>query len=620
VIVATAAREAYREGNPTVFDFLIKTERCLEGEAAPLVADLFRLLRGQGEEEAPLDPQREEMLRVFLRKWPHTVETVWLWEGPTCQRALEAAVGVRSTKLVETVLSLGGNVRYDTGNVVIDGTSYPFFPTLFYALRWPSLPVMKLVMEAGVLESWKTKYSEDALNVAGAGLFATLLGCYPRLAPQNADSLATLDLLLSTGFCHSWMASADGSVANICVGLLSMEQVQSAVAEEHIIDLLSRCRAAGMDIVRTKKEGVECATLVWKAAQAGLNKVLDFAVEVQGLGSIESWCEQRISEGKVAKSTPLLEAIVRRRLSTVRHLLRVHKAKAAYRGSGFDVLDQPIFQALLLRDDAAPPFVQELIAVDPLLCTIDSFSNTGKANPLFICCTIPLPRCLEALLSAKLPGLQEFCSQVTRQDDGKGHFFHATPPCALANCSEWDLLATLLHHYPDLPVTVPGRIEGPDGTLIQNLLCVVDSAERHGAPRALLLKLRANANQQRTEAEKAGTVAANSAAPSNAFEDPTNKVLTEAEEKKKAKKRKKKKKAKAKKRGAAAKKEGHAGAGKEDGEADSSDSDSSGPDADEEGMGEEERMLARAPTFDLEKEKAARKARAEAEKASQTKE
>jgi hypothetical protein len=103
-------------------------------------------------------------------------------------------------------------------------------------------------------------------------------------------------------------------------------------------------------------------------------------------------------------------------------------------------------------------------------------------------------------------------------------------------------------------------------------------------------------------------------AASNAAEDPSVKVLSAKEEKARAKKREQKKKAKAKKRAAAAAAAaaGGAGAGAGAGAA-PEDSDDSGDDTGEEGLDEEERMLARAPTFDLEKERAARKARAEAE-------
>jgi hypothetical protein len=121
------------------------------------------------------------------------------------------------------------------------------------------------------------------------------------------------------------------------------------------------------------------------------------------------------------------------------------------------------------------------------------------------------------------------------------------------------------------------------------------------------------AKKERAEQSAASVAPAREA--SSAFEDPSVKVLTEKEEKKKAKKRAQKKKAKAKKREKAREEAAgvaSAGAGKEQ-PLSSDDDDSSGTDEEEAGMTEEEKMLARAPTFDLEKEKAARKARAAAE-------
>jgi hypothetical protein len=144
--------------------------------------------------------------------------------------------------------------------------------------------------------------------------------------------------------------------------------------------------------------------------------------------------------------------------------------------------------------------------------------------------------------------------------------------------------------------------------------------KRLKAPRSILLQVEAMAQKEREDERKKVVIASNSAVPSNAFEVPGPKVMTEAEEKKKAKKRAAKKKAKEKKRAAAAAAtEGHAGAGKEANNGADSESDSSGTDEEEAGMNEEERMLARAPTFDLEKEKAARKARAEKEAKGDTK-
>jgi hypothetical protein len=210
--------------------------------------------------------------------------------------------------------------------------------------------------------------------------------------------------------------------------------------------------------------------------------------------------------------------------------------------------------------------------------------------------------------------VKKLCSLPTRSRYDKTHFTEVNAAQKLAAGLHWDILSMMITYVPQIPVTVPGKLSLADGTLVGIYRSVLEIAERNGAPRPLLLRLKALGKQQQEDAKRTKVSAAFPVAPTNTFEDPTSKVLTEAEEKKKAKKREQKKKAKAKKKAAAAaRKEGYAGAGKEEGHVSSTDSDSSGPDDEEEGMDEEERMLARAPTFDLEKEKAARKARAEAE-------
>jgi hypothetical protein len=627
--VARAACEAYCEGYSEVFELLIQTDRCLEAGRTPLVGFLFE---SSTTSTIALNKQREDMLEAFLRKWPQAVETVWPWGGPFCQRALEAAISLRCVNLVNTVLSLGSGIRYDNREEVICGERLTLPPTMFYALAYPSLPVMRLLVRLGALKDWQAKYTESALQTVGRGLVSTLRSCYPvqRAADTGVvlyhpDGLGTLDLLFSTGFSYSWMLQEGGLTVNVCFVAL-LESEGPMMAENHIIDLLKRCSAAGMDILHVQKEDVEEREgpfLATRAAGAGLNKVLDFAIEVQGPGSADGWNTRLNSCGEVVKATPLLIALSNRRLEAFQHLLRVHKAKAAYRSVDVTAIEQPIMAALMMEDDvAALPFVQELIKADLTLCDLDCFRGESTPNPVSFCCARSFRNCLEALLSAGLPGVEEMCSQPYHKPEAGEEFFAVTPAYILASRRKWDLLAMMLRHCPGMNVTTPGRVLRADGTLVRNLPPVVDLAEKDTAPidRSLLLKLKKMAKQQQADAEKEKAIAANSAVPSNAFEDPTTKVLTEAEEKK-AKKREQKKKAKAKKReaAAAAKKDGNAGAGREQEEASSSDSDSSGPDDEEEGMDEEERMLARAPTFDLEKEKAARKARAEAEKEKETK-
>jgi hypothetical protein len=636
--VTIATHAAYCEGHPAVFDFLTRREVCLKSNGRALVNGLFNNLGSRS--DGVLWEQREEMLDKFLRRWPQVIHTSWpSTHDPTCQRALEAATSARSVKLVNTVLSLGSPIQYEKSEVVSEGITYVDCPTVSYALLSPSLPIMKLLVEFGAFEDWQTKYSEESVNSLDVGFCISLLSCYPPPKPSDRrpneiyqpDGLETFALVLSTGFRPpSWRIDEDGQIVNLCLTTL-LAHPEAPMSEEHIIDLLSRCKAAGMDIVHKRKEDVgkhHGQALAVMAAQAGLPKLLDFAIEVQGPGSFDSWH----TDGGSVGTTPLLQAIKRRRLKAVQHLLHVYKAEAAYRTDGPNLVaadHQPIMEALALGDDeTALPYVRELIRADearqlmradPSLCDLDCFRKQTADNPVMLCCNNYLPKCLEAILSVNLPGVEEMCSKSVRTARSNGTFVEYIPADVLAAFGRWDMLAMLLQYCPDAPVTVPGKVLRADGTLLEQLPTVLENAERRRAPRGLLLKLKTMAKQQRADAEKAKVIAANSAIPSNAFEDVTNKVLTEAQEKKKAKKRSQKKKAKAKKRAAAASNDAaHAGAGME--EESSSDSDSSGPDEEEEGMDEEERMLARAPTFDLEKERATRKVRAEAEKAKETKE
>jgi hypothetical protein len=639
--VSVAALHAFGEGITDAFDFLIQKERCRLDGKAWLWVPLFESLKGSRGEEPSLRERREEMLDRFVRRWPDDLETLWPWKDETCHRALEVAISSRAVRLVDTLLSLGSRIRCEKNDIILDGKSYAVYPTAYYALRFPSLPMMKLLVGHGMLKDWQAKYDEKALDVLGTGLRATILSSYPQLtsssrsrefAPYRSDGLETLDLVLSTGFSHSWLVDEEGAEWNICMSLVGRDE--AVMAEEHILDILSRCRAAGMDMLHLKREDSRKAhgsSLVVLAARSGLNKLLDFAIEVQGPGSVDDWVEGPNKAGKLFKTTPLSEAMGGPHMMTVKHLLGVHKAKAAYRTSDLTAFHQPIIHAVnsdvMGDDETALPFVQELIRADPLLCDLDCFRAEGTATPVYASCTSYFPKCLETLLAAELSGVQEMLLKPVRQKGPNGGSVEVTPAQALAFDKRWDVLTQFLRHCPNAPVATPGRVLHVDGTVDRELALpsVLGYAEKNGAPRLLLAQLKAMAKeQQKAAAEKAKVIAAKSDVPSNAFEDPAAKanVLTAAEEKKKAKRREQKKKAKAKKRAAAAAvaKEGNAGAGKEEGGLSGSDSDSSGPDDDEEGMDEEERMLARAPTFDLEREKAVRKARAEAEKDKETKE
>jgi hypothetical protein len=146
---------------------------------------------------------------------------------------------------------------------------------------------------------------------------------------------------------------------------------------------------------------------------------------------------------------------------------------------------------------------------------------------------------------------------------------------------------------------------------------VYDLTKTHCPHRGLRLAIDAAYKKEKEEEkatkEAAAPAKATPASTTNAFEDPSTRVLSEREVKEKARKKAAKKKAKAKKKAAAKAANAGAGVAKDAVDSDGDSTDDSGVDEEEMAMTEEERMLARAPTFDLEKEKAASKARAEAE-------
>jgi Ankyrin repeats (3 copies) len=182
----------------------------------------------------------------------------------------------------------------------------------------------------------------------------------------------------------------------------------------------------------------------------------------------------------------------------------------------------------------------------------------------------------------------------------------------------WDLLGFFLEHTTALPLGI--------GTSAAEY-CRASRTDVTPCPRAVKLQMvaaleRAVAARPKPAAAAAVSVEAPTTATAaavatpvsivrpqdlgavtNAPQVPAAKVLTEREEKKKAKKRAAKKKAKAKKRAAA--KEASASAGKEE---DTDSSNDSGDDTGEEGMDEEEKMLARAPAIDVEKDRLKRAA------------
>jgi hypothetical protein len=630
VDVAEAAHSAFAAGHTDVFNLLIEDERCLASRSPrePLACVLMTELGMSPEGQKG---QRQLMVEHFFRRQPAAAKDRWLRAG-LWLRPLDVAVIQRNEVLAKLILHLAPEtLAFDQREEMVAGKREVTAPTLKYALASPCAGIMRMLADTGAFEVGR--YSSSALGGLSKAR-ALFVACgfplkpeyeekYKREAAHRQDIFEVTDMVLAMPL-PSFHAGT-----NVTLGSLFTDEKECIMEEESAIAFLHKCRASGLDIIHfeDKDRGKPHPfTLLHIAAMLGYNKLVDLAIELLGPESVDSWIDAPTrSEPVSVRCTALIMAISGERLDTALHLLQTHKAKAAYIGDAYDGVAQPLVFALRLEKDAAAlPVVEELMRQDPLLCDLNSVPwDLDKPTAVMLCAENNTPRCLEALLSANLPGIRQLCAleqPVTHSVNPEGipRLYTLTPAHMAATYANWDVLRLLLRYCPDLPVISPIRESELDGTFIQNLVSVEKLVADRNAPRLIRMQVEALARKQREEQQRKEkqkkVIATNSLIPSNAFEVSGSKVLTEAEEKRKAKKRAAKKKAKEKKRAAAAAegKEGNAGAGKEADGGDS-DSDSSGTDEEEAGLDDEERMIARAPTFDLEKEKAARKARAEAE-------
>jgi hypothetical protein len=248
-----------------------------------------------------------------------------------------------------------------------------------------------------------------------------------------------------------------------------------------------------------------------------------------------------------------------------------------------------------VADISAEPLLARIVAkerdlLDPKYALPDEDGNTGNMIASYL--SMAETPSLEILeLFCTMEGAAAAINTPTSVT-GSGAMY---PIAFTVMRRNWDAFAMLLRYGARITDNgVANRVQG-DPSCPRKVKLLVDIA----------IKKEKKAREATAAAKATGAV-------TNAAEDPSVKVLTEREEKKKAKKRAAKKKAKAKNRAALQVTSAGAGAEAKEDEADYSSSDS-GDETGEEGMDEEEKLLARAPTFDLEKEK--KKRAEEAEKA-----
>jgi hypothetical protein len=614
---------AFRRGQEEIFNLLIQDEACLFDPVRQerMVMGLITNISEVEGASPSLIEKRRMMTHQFLDRWTSEVDALWLdSQGIQVYRTVDSAIAFEEVDTAFFLLSRGCKLQLKEETVTVDGRTGTIIPTVFTAilaaLKRPCLTLVKRLVSLGVLDEWTSSgFAEDndtlklpcLLGVVARSIYCAY-GGYP-LRPENME---IVDIFLSRGFKLSWdMDDANGFLSALWDG------EKLILDEDQAIELLTKLHSAGIDVIHFEKPGsaLHSKLLVHAAAASGYNRLLDFAVALQGLEALEAvW---QISGA--LRFNPLTAAVCFRKTSTVYHLLRHYHVRGTY--DDFLADEQPIMRTLgTFSDDEAGPIVEELINSGAPLLMAPCFRAIGRSQPLLACAVRNQPRCMKLLLESELEGVDNLVNRLNKQPvDAKrliglgGGSFLWTVGQFAASHSYWSLLELILSR-PSVSVLSTGTIIDSKGEKYIDAPSILQSAEASaarggpGAPsRALLAVVRARAEAEKTAGVDVKT-ALSADGTSNAFEDPQVRVLSEKEEKRKAKKKAAKIKAKQKKE--AAKKEADRGAG-QPADGGESDSDSSGSDEEEAGMTAEEKMLARAPNFDLEKERAARKAKEE---------
>jgi hypothetical protein len=575
--------------------------KCCEGNfRQPLLVHLMAPLR-----DGRYPPELLRMVTMALRKDPGAKDIVLLFRDKGhnlfATNLLDICITSHSVEVVRSAFEVGGVVSTGGEPTTIDGIEdVVSMSTLEGALQAGSPEILKMLVEDHGLLS--VDYSPKARKLIEGTVEACIVDYFQQ--PDSEGEIAKVEALLEAGY---------NCIANVRVlEMLSWPFLSntpcSAAAFERVLTLFLSHGYCFKDL---SKPGERTVPLIFAAAWSRSSRAVDLAIEAG-----EDVNEVLHFQGK--QIVPLLPCITHKWTAGVRRLIEKGALAAV---DGIPSWEQQPLSAAIASpfetDDESLLLIRRFQGRQPNMLS-PRYYNQDKDGacygPLFVAISADKYRCLEWLLNesgvdkASLSEAVDHFASLRAAENSFARYSAAQFACEAQDWKALDLLvrlggASVTITSPDSPMPPvylnPNLQRCPD----RRLKALIESRAQKELE---LQKIKADKAASESKAKAVGTV-------TNAFEDPTKKVLTAAEEKKKAKKKEAKKKAKAKKRAAAAPNEVHAGAGKEAEDTESDSDDSSGSDAEEEGMDEEERMLARAPMFDLEKERAARKARAEAE-------
>jgi hypothetical protein len=565
-----------------------------------------------------------DMLSALFEARPEVARAKWVAEhkgSGACevQDVLSLAC-VCSVEAVEFALEHGckPSVRKQRARSTITGREGTWLPTIGFPLFCPNLEILKLLLNHGAMQDWKDTYDAKGMGQIARMVCRLAAGCYPQnesfssednTLPYDKSNNDVLDLFLrETGFNHAFIS---GGANVIFTQTLNCDCETDLFSDSKSYrDVVARLHNSGFNVksISEKNVGTPLESDIHViAAKKGWAELLEYALTELGCNI----------DARGELGTPFTACLQEGRLETAMVLIERYGAAVVYPQSS--PKQQPVIVLLassILSDEDSLQLLQKMVAKDKALLDLTSYRTTGPANPIAVCIMNSKLKCLEWMLQERLPGVEALCCSRCPGQFPLGPSYpsmlKATAAFLAAFVLNWPALELILRHT-SVSVTEDhgidfGKFKQMTAYRATTKACVVDMVIEQARepspispPRSLVALVLARAQEERKAAKEEPKGSSSQApTPSNAFEEPRIRpVLSADEEKKRAKRRAQKKKAKAKKRAAA-------GAGVKEG--DVSDSDSSGTDEEEKGMDEEERMLARAPTFDLEKERAARKA------------
>jgi hypothetical protein len=631
---------AFEAGSIQVFNYLVDlADITCKYDGGRGMAVMVALISGcNGAKRA----EKLQMLRTLLEKRGREALGVRILGGGTNSHLDPARMAIfhRDAAALDLILTAGDafgkNQLFDHEEKVGGGSTKQLGNLLILGLSRMDVDVMLLLVNKWkILDGWKehARYSDDDLRLAAHHISYICVDGYREGRADKVDAL--LRAFGERGFTPSFNRTR----ANSLLCLLYEDQGRCKLSESQAFRLLKVWHAAGFEsrscLEDPLKKGRLDYSLIIGAAACGQDSVLEWGINELKI-PVDTPCatENTGPGGGDFKTTALVMALAEKEVKTALKLLRDHKAAPYYPDGTRE--EQPLHYLWMrhpdrLSDREAAEVLKAMLAVDRNILTASCWRKKAHGRltavkgptPLNDVCKYGYVECLKILLDEDVPGAREMAIKPCVVGD-ESTYMAVYQSCAqeAAMRQQWQVLEILLTKCPEIELTkCYGPVEarrGPGPELPSVGEIVAEIGSRGSRPPRSTIMLLAAANQremgmlqrQKASAERNAT----SNAPETSASEPERPLVAVVSssaglsEKRKARKREQKKKAKAKKRAAAA-----AGAGAGTAAAGDTDSDSSGEDEEEAGMDEEERMLARAPTFDLEKERAARKARAEGE-------